>query len=73
MSRFPGKHEVPDFAIFSSVLRISASYEMPDIRARLLEAIRDAHPENCEGLNNAVGKSVFGDEPHPNAVLNLFV
>jgi hypothetical protein len=46
---------------------------MPNIRTRLLETIRDAYPENFEGLNMVIGESVFGDEPHPNAVLNLFI
>jgi hypothetical protein len=72
--RFPEINESPDFSTFSSLLRISTSYEIPNIRARLLETIRGAYPENFEGLNNMViGESVFGDAPHPNAVLNLFI
>ena len=49
---------------------------MPNLRTRLLEAIRDAYPENFEGLNSSkpLGENVFdGPRPHPNAVLNLFV
>ena len=49
---------------------------MPNLRARLLETICDAYPENFEGLDpsKALGESVFdGPKPHPNAVLNLFV
>jgi len=49
---------------------------MPDLRTQLLETIRDAYPENFEGLNpsKTLGENVFdGPKPHPNAVLNLFV
>jgi len=49
---------------------------MPDLRAQLLETIRDAYPENFEGLgpSKTLGENVFdGPKPHPNAVLNLFV
>ena len=49
---------------------------MPNLRARLLEAVRDAYPETFEGLDpsKVLGENVFaGAKPHPNAVLNLFV
>ena len=49
---------------------------MPDLRAQLLETIRDAYPENFEGLDpsKTLGENVFdAPKPHPNAVLNLFV
>jgi len=49
---------------------------MPDLRTQLLETIRDAYPENFEGLDpsKTLGENVFdGPKPHPNAVLNLFV
>jgi len=49
---------------------------MPNLRAQLLEIIRDAYPENFEGLDpsKTLGENVFGGpKPHPNAVLNLFV
>ena len=49
---------------------------MPNLRAQLLETIRDAYPENFGGLDTskAFGENVFnGPKPHPNAVLNLFV
>jgi len=49
---------------------------MPAIRSQLLEVVRDAYPENFEGLNSSkpLGESVFsGRTPHPNEVLNLFV
>ena len=65
-----------DFSTFSSLLRVSANYEMPKLRARLLDVIRDAYPESFEGLDpsKALGENVFdAPKPHPNAVLNLFV
>jgi len=49
---------------------------MPNLRAQLLEIIRDAYPKDFEGLDpsKALGENVFdGPKPHPNAVLNLFV
>jgi len=75
-SRFPGRGRVPDFPTFSSLLRVSSNYKMPDLRAQLLETIRDAYPENFEGLDpsKTLGENVFdGPKPHPNAVLNLFI
>ena len=42
----------------------------------MLETIRDAYPENFEGLDpsKTFGENAFGgSKPHPNAVLNLFV
>ena len=67
---------MPDFTTFSSLLRITTKYEMPAVRAQILEVIRDAYPETFEGLkpSNPLGESVFsGRTPHPNEVLNLFV
>jgi len=49
---------------------------MPNLRAQLLETIRDAYPENFEGLDpsKTLGENMFdAPKPHPNAVLNLFV
>ena len=49
---------------------------MPNLRAQVLETLRDAYPENFEGLvpSKTLGENVFsGPKPHPNAVLNLFV
>ncbi|KAF9646057.1 hypothetical protein BDM02DRAFT_3189180 [Thelephora ganbajun] len=73
---FPERNKVPDFATFSSLLRITTKYEMPTVRSQLLEIIREAYPETFEGLDpsKVLGESVFGGQvPHPNAVLNLFV
>ena len=67
---------MPDFSTFSSLLRITAKYEMPAIRSQILEVIRDAYPETFEGLgpSKSLGERVFsGRTPHPNEVLNLFV
>ena len=67
---------MPDFATFSSLLRITAKYEMPSVRPQLLEVVRDAYPETFEGLipSKPLGESVFdGSTPHPNEVLNLFL
>ena len=74
--RFPERNKVPDFTTFSSLLRITAKYELTTIRSQLLEIVRDAYPETFEGLapSKPLGESVFsGPTPHPNEVLNLFV
>jgi len=67
---------VPDFITFSSLLRITAKYEMPTVRSQILEVVHDAYPETFEGLDpsKALGENVFsGPTPHSNAVLNMFV
>ena len=46
---FPERNKVRDFSSFSSLLRITAKYEMPDIRYQLLEVVRDAYPEPSKG------------------------
>lgn len=74
--RFPEKNKVPDFSTFYSLLKVSTKYKMPNLRAQILETIRDAYPENFEGLDpsKTLGEIVFsGSKPHPNSVLNLFV
>jgi hypothetical protein len=74
--RFPERNKVPDFATFSSLLRMTTKYEIPTVRSQLLEVVHDAYPETFEGLipSKPLGESVFsGPTPHPNAVLNLFV
>ena len=74
--RFPERNKVPDFTTFSSLLRITAKYELPTVRSQLLEVVHDAYPEIFEGLapSKSLGEGVFsGPTPHPNAVLNLFV
>jgi hypothetical protein len=74
--RFPEWNKVPDFTTFSSLLRITAKYEMAAVRSRLLDIVRNAYPETFEGLDSSktLGESTFsGPTPHPNAVLNLFI
>ena len=74
--RFPERNKIPDFTTFSSLLRITAKYELPSVRSQLLEVIHDAYPETFEGLgpSKPLGESVFsGPTPHPNEVLNLFI
>jgi len=67
---------VPDFITFSSLLRITAKYQMSTVRSQILGVVRCAYPETSEGLDpsKALGENVFsGPTPHPNAVLNLFI
>ena len=74
--RFPERNKVPDFATFSSLLRITAKYELLTVRSQLLEVVRDAYPETFGGLtpSKPLGETIFsGPTPHPNEVLNLFV
>ena len=65
-----------DFSTFSSLLRITAKYELPAVQPKLLEVVHDAYPETFERLapTKALGDNIFsGPTPHPNEVLNLFV
>lgn len=74
--RFPKRNRVPDFSTFSSLLRITAKYEMPAVRSQVLEVIHNAYPQTFEGLapSQPLGENVFtGPTPHPNKVLNLFI
>ena len=74
--RFPERGKVPDFKTFSSLLRMTAKYEMPAVRSQLLEIIRDAYPETFGALTptKLLGEAIFpGPGPHPNEVLGLFV
>ena len=74
--RFPERNKVPDFATFSSLLRITAKYDLPTVRSQLLEVVRDAYPDSFEGLtpSKPLGENIFsGPTPHPNEVLNLFI
>jgi len=73
---FLNRNKVPDFATFSSLLRITAKYEMLEVRSQILEVVRDAYPETFEGLDpsKVLGENVFsGPTPHSNVVLNLLV
>ena len=69
-------NKVPDFDTFSSLLKITAKYEMSTIRSWLLEVIRGAYPDTLEGVTTTkpLGENVFsGATPHPNEVLSLLV
>ena len=71
--RFRERDKVPDFHTFSSLLRITAKYEMSTIRSQLIEVVCDAYPEGVTPART-LGENVFsGPAPHPNEVLNLFV
>ena len=76
INRFPERYKALDFTTFSSLLRVSAKYEMPAVRSHLLDIIRDAYPETFEGVTptKSLGETAFsGPTPHPNEVLNLFI
>ena len=67
---------MPDFTTFSSLVRISAKYEIPTVRSQMFDVVRDAYPETFDALSPSkpLGEGVFsGPTPHPNEVLNLFV
>ena len=75
MPRFPPRHEVPEFTIFSSLLRTTTEYGFSSVRDQLVDDIRFAYPTKWEDFQGAkvLGEAVFGSpKPHPNAVLNLF-
>ena len=75
VQRSPEQNTIPDFATFSSLLRVTAKYNLPVIRSHLLEVVRSAYPETFDELtpSKPLGENVFsGPSPHPNEVLNLF-
>ena len=75
MTRFPARHEVPEFTVFASLLRVTKKYGFPDVRDQLLQGLKSAYPTKWGDFQNAkvIGEAVFGSpKPHPNAVLNLF-
>jgi len=72
---FPTRHQTPDFATFSSILRMTTSYKIENVREQILEDLRCAYPKTFEVYERSttLGERVFGDpKPHPNAVLKLF-
>jgi len=72
---FPARHQTPDFITFSSILRMTTSYKIDNVREQILEDLRCAYPGTFEVYeqSNILGESVFGNpKPHPNAVLKLF-
>ena len=69
------RHEVPEFTVFASLLRITTKYGFSDIRDQLIRDLKGAYPTRWEVFEAAkvLGEDVFGSpKPHPNAVLNLF-
>ena len=75
MTRFPPRHEVPEFSVFASLLRMTTKYGFSDVRDQLIKDLKGAYPTNWEDFRGAKapGEDVFGSpKPHPNAVLNLF-
>jgi len=76
MPGFPARHEVPNFNVFASLLRMATKYGFSDVRNQLLKDLKGAYPTEWEAYQAAdvLGEDVFGlPKPHPNAVLNLFV
>ncbi|KAF9646044.1 hypothetical protein BDM02DRAFT_319686 [Thelephora ganbajun] len=72
---FPGRHEVPEFAVFASLLRMTTKYGFFHVREQLIKDLKSAYPTKWEDFRTAkvLGEDIFGSpKPHPNAVLNLF-
>ena len=62
--------------MFASLLRMTTKYGFSNVRGQLLKDIKSAYPTKWEAHQTAevLGEDVFeSPEPHPNAVLNLFV
>jgi hypothetical protein len=75
VSRFPSRHQTPNFTVFSSILRMTTSYQINSVREQILEDLLAAYPNTFEAYEQSetLGESVFGNpKPHPNAVLKLF-
>jgi hypothetical protein len=75
MSRFPPRHEVPEFSAFGSLLRMTTKYGISNVRDQLVKDLEGAYPTKWEEFQSGkvLGEDVFGSpKPHPNAVLNLF-
>ena len=75
MTRFPARHEVPEFNVFASLLRMTTKYGFLDVRDQLVKDLEGAYPTKWEDFRSAkvLGEDVFGSpKPHPNTVLNLF-
>ena len=76
MIRFPARHEVPEFGVFASLLRMTTKYGFSDVRNQLIKDLKGAYPTKWKDFEAAgvLGEDVFGlPKPHPNAVLNLFM
>ena len=74
--RFPHRHKTPDFASFSSLLRMTTKYKFQEIRSQILLDLLPAYPTKLSKYTGSsrLGETVFGTPlPHPNSVLDLFV
>ena len=74
ITRFPPRHEVPEFSVFASLLRMTTKYGFSNVHEQLVEDLKSAYPTKWEDFRNAkvLGEDVFrSSRPHPNAVLNL--
>jgi len=72
---FPPRHEVTEFTVFASLLRMTTKYGFSNVRAQLVKDLEGAYPTKWEDFRSAkvLGEEIFGSpKPHPNAVLNLF-
>jgi hypothetical protein len=75
MIRFPARHEVPEFSVFASLLRMATKYGFSIVHDQLVKDLEGAYPTKWEDFKSAkvLGEDVFGSpKPHPNTVLNLF-
>jgi hypothetical protein len=75
MFRFPARHEVPEFTVFASLLRMTTKYGFSEVRKQLVKDVEGAYPTKWEAYEAAevLGEEIFGvPKPHPNAVLKLF-
>ena len=74
--RFPHRHRTPDFATFSSLLRMSTKYKFQEIRSQIILDLLPAYPTQLSDYktSSCLGEAIFGSPPpHPNSVLDLFV
>ena len=75
-TRFPARHEVPEFSVFASLLRMTTKYGYSNVRNQLVKDLKGAYPTKWEAYQAAEirGEDAFGSpKPHPNAVLRLFL
>ncbi|KAF9649375.1 hypothetical protein BDM02DRAFT_3230627 [Thelephora ganbajun] len=73
---FLARNKIPEFATFTSLLRIATKYGFSDICEGLVEDLKGAYPTKWEDFETAkvLSEDVFGlPKPHPNVVLKLFL
>ena len=74
--RFPHRRKTPDFATFSSLLRMTTKYQFKELRSQILLDLLPAYPTKLSEYEKSScrGETVFGSPtPHPHSVLNLFL